>query len=270
MTERLTTLQAVKDWLSITTDASDAQLVRVIDAASQFALNYTNRDSFQAQSFTQNFKGNGKQSMLLRNWPVISVSSVGIRGTLVPASTLGQGGMPSDGYRLNDARQAPQSVELYGSYAFWYQVPCQVIYRAGFETTQTITIATPVNPATETTFAPNADGQWTVDQGVIIAGVAATLVTGVPTAGQYAVDEWGTYTFAGADAGKTAIIAYSYAPWDVAFGVTEIIGEWYRRKERIGQLSKTLGGQETITFSQQDLNDSVKGMLQPYRNVIPV
>lgn len=271
MTERLTTLQAVKDWLSIENTASDTQLVRIIEAASQFALNYMNRDSLAGSDYTQNFYGNGKQSELLRNWPVISVSSVGINGKVISPSTLGAGGKPSDGYTLADPRSAPQAVELHG---FWfeYRTSCQVVYRAGFETSQSSIIPAAAGDPLPTvvTITPTSGGQWTADLGVTIDGVAATLVTADPTTGQYVVDEWGTYTFAASDASKTAVMSYSYAPWDVAQGVTEIIGEWYRRKDRIGLLSKTLGGQETISFARQDMNDSVRGMIQPYRNVIPV
>jgi hypothetical protein len=89
-------------------------------------------------------------------------------------------------------------------------------------------------------------------------------------AGQYSVDEWGTYLFAGADTGKAAVITYDYVPFDVSFAVTELIGEWYKRKDRIGVLSKTLGGQETVTFSQKDMGESIRSVLQPYTNVVPM
>ena len=102
-----------------------------------------------------------------------------------------------------------------------------------------------------------------------INAVAATKVTGTPITGQYAVDEWGTYTFASADATKTAIISFSYTPFDVSQAANEIAAEWYKRKDRIGVLSKTLGGQETITFSQQDMTKAARAMLQPYCNVVP-
>ncbi len=268
-TERLTTLEAVKEWLGITTDGSDAQLIRVIDAASQFALNYMGRDSLKSSTYTQNFKGNGKSSMLLRNWPVTSVSSVGIAGSLVTASQLGQGGLPGQGFTISDNRAAPQSVDLYG-YSFWYNAPCQIIYTAGFETTQSGVIATPSAPETTTTVTPQNSGQWTGDQGVAIDGVAAMLVDTITSAGQYAVDAWGTYTFSGDDATRAYLISYDFVPWDVAFGATQTIGEWWKRKERIGVLSKVLGGQESITFTMQDLNDAVRSMFQPYRNVVPV
>lgn len=271
MTERLTTLAAVKAWLSIDNDGSDSSLTRLIDAASRFALNYMNRDGFAAQEYTQRFNGNGKQSQLLRNWPILSILSVGIAGTNLPASTFSDTGLPTDGFSVSDERQAPQSVDLKG-YRFWYRSYCQVVYRFGFETAETSLVPTPTGDPLPTvvTLTPSKDGQWIGDLGVTIDGIAATLVTGVPVAGEYAVDEWGAYTFAADDADKTAVISYSYAPWDVAQGVTEIIGEWYSRRDRIGVKSKQLGGQETVTFTLEDLNDSVRGMLQPYRNVIPV
>lgn len=268
MTERLTTLAIVKDWLGIDTTDSDAELIRIIDAASQFALNYLNRDSLVAQDYTQNFRGNGKDTMLLRNWPVLSVASVGINGSSIVAGTRGNAGMPSTGFFLSDERSAPQSVDLFG-YSFWYRAPCQVIYRAGYETSQTFLLTDDVSPITIT---PTAGGQWIADEGVTLDGVDAIKVSSDPGLGEYTVDEWGTYGFNIGDAGKTAVITYAYAPWDIAQGVVEIIGEWFKRKDRIGVLSKSLSGGvgESVTFLQSDMNDAVRASLQPYRNVIPV
>lgn len=270
MTERLTTLAAVKEWLGITTDGSDAALTRIIDAASQFVLGWLNRDSFQATSYTQNFRGNGKGSTLLRNWPVISVSSVGVAGVAVPEATAPVNGLPGSGWMLSDPRNAPQSLELFG-YSYTYQWPCQVVYVAGFRTTQTSVVPSVDTGSTYAVIEPTNDGCWSADLGVTLDSITATLnAAGTPAAGEYSVDEWGTYSFNSADAGKVAVISYDYTPWAVSFAVTELIGEWYRRKDRIGVLSKTLGGQETVTFSQKDMNDSIRGSLQLYNNVVPI
>lgn len=268
MTERLTTLAIVKDWLGIDTEDSDPQLVRIIDAASQFALNYMNRDGFAVQTYTDNFRGNGKCQTLLRNWPVRSVSSVGISGQLIVASTLGQGGMPSCGYTISDPRQAPQQIELWG-YNFYYRAPCQVIYTAGYEMSQTYTLETTVfdKPILIT---PAGGGQWVGDVGVTLDGVPATRVaSNNPATGEYYVDEWGTYAFSPDDNGKVAVITYSYCPPDVSLGVTEMIGEWFKRKDRIGVLSKSLSGGvgESVTFGNNEMNDAVRAYLQPYVNV---
>jgi hypothetical protein len=264
MIERLTTLSQVKDYLEISGDESDATLTRLIDAASQFVLTWISRDSFGVRTYTQNFRGNGKTSALLRNWPALSITSVGIGGSFVPASTIGNAGLPGSGYVLQDPRFGPQGLDLYG-YSFWGGAPSQVIYTAGFRTSQASVI-----PATPFQITPTADGQWVVDVKVTIAGVDAVKVAATPAVGQYSVDAWGTYTFNTADATKEAVITYDYVPFDVSFAVTELIGEWYKRKDRIGLLSKTLGGQETVTFSQKDMGDSIRCTLQPYMNVVPM
>lgn len=272
MTERLTTLAIVKEWLGIDHANSDASLIRIINAASQFTLNYLNRDSLAAQQFTQNFRGNGKDTMLLRNWPVISVSSVGVNGSLVTGSTRGVGGLPSTGWILSDARSGPQSLDLYGSF-FFYRAPCQVIYRAGYETSQTTVLElSGESPDEVVIFTPTAEGQWIRNELVTLDGVTATLVNAAPAVGEYTVSEWGLYTFNNADAGKTAVITYAYAPWDISQGVVEIIGEWFKRKDRIGVLSKSLSGGvgESVTFLNSDMNDSVRATMQFYRNVVPV
>lgn len=264
MTERLTTLEQVKDYLGITTNQNDKFLTRLVDSASQFVLGWLGRESFQVRTYTQNFRGNGKTTTLVVNWPIRAVTSVGIGGTVVPASTIGNAGLPGSGYVVSDFRNAPQSIDLYG-YGFWQGAPSQIVYSAGFRTSETAII-----PADPYKITPTTGGQWTLDVGVTIDGVDAVKVSEDPTTGQYAVDEWGTYSFASADADKTAVITYDYAPYDVSFATTELVGEWYRRKDRIGVLSKTLGGQETVTFSQKDMGDSIKTSLQPYMNVVPI
>jgi hypothetical protein len=263
MTERLTTLAAVKDYLGITDDDSNSFLDRLILSASQFVLTWIGRDTFGVTDYTMNFRGNGKSSVLLPFWPVTAVTSVGVAGSAIGASTLGNYGNPNSGYVLADPRFGPQSLDLYG-YSFWHGAPSQVIYTAGFRTSQTFTI-----PATPFQVTPTEGGQWIGDIGVTIDGTAATKVDSGPATGEYSVDVSGLYTFAAADTGKEAVISYDLVPFDVSFAVTELIGEWYKRKDRIGILSKTLGGQETVTFSQKDMGDSIRSTLQPYMNVVP-
>jgi len=274
MTERLTTLAAVKDWLGIPADSdtSDAGLLRVLNAASQFILGYLNRDSLTPKVYNEHFRGNGKESTLLRNWPVRSVSSVGVGSTNILASASTNVAMPANGYVLGDARQSAQSLDLFG-YRFYYRVPCLVVYEAGYGQIETTVVE--LQPDT----SPDVVVPWTPVNGQWVSNISVkegdTLYTQMPTAvdlttGQYYVDQWGTYTFSTFDGGKTLSVDYGFAPWDMAFAVTEIIGEWYRRKEHIGVLSKTLGGQETVTFSSQDISDVAATTLQQYRNVVPI
>ena len=58
---------------------------------------------------------------------------------------------------------------------------------------------------------PPMSGVYLEDAGVMVDGVALVRVASAPTAGQYALAVDGTYTFAAADAGKTAYISYRYS-----------------------------------------------------------
>lgn len=109
-----------------------------------------------------------------------------------------------------------------------------------------------------------------MDLGVTIDGVAAVAVDTAPAAGQYSVDEWGKYTFAEDDASKAYVIDYSYTPPAVSLAAQQIVAEWFKKKDRIGYLSKTLGGQETITFSTADMDAASRALLQPFVNVAPI
>lgn len=63
---------------------------------------------------------------------------------------------------------------------------------------------------------------------------------------------------------------YATAPLDITQACIELVGEAFRRRERIGQNSKTLGGQETVAFSTKDMSDPTRTMLNSYRAVAPV
>jgi hypothetical protein len=263
MTERLTTLSIVKDWLSIEADSSDAALTRLIEAASQFVLNYCNRDSLTAKTRTDNFIGNGRPSQLVKNWPIISVASVGLNGILVNQATLGVGGKPSQGFTIGDPLNGPQSIDLWG-YLYPYGLPCQIVYKSGYEASETGVI-----PHTHN-FSPITGGIWTADGGVTLDGVTAVKVSSNPSAGQYAVSEWGIYSFNASDEDGEITVTYSYCPHDLVQAVTQLIGEWWRRKDRIGQLSKTLGGQETVSFTNRDMTDTIRSVLQNHKDEVPV
>lgn len=62
---------------------------------------------------------------------------------------------------------------------------------------------------------------------------------------------------------------YVEAPADVMQATVELVGEAFRRRDRIGLSSKTLGGQEVIAFSLKDMNDTVKALLAPYQVLAP-
>jgi hypothetical protein len=63
---------------------------------------------------------------------------------------------------------------------------------------------------------------------------------------------------------------YAAVPPAVAQAAIELVGEAFRRRERIGQSSKSLGGQETAAFQVTDMNATNRQMLAAYRAVAPV
>ena len=62
---------------------------------------------------------------------------------------------------------------------------------------------------------------------------------------------------------------YAAPPADIAQAATELVGEAFRRRDRIGLSSKTLGGQEMITFSPKDMNDTARALLASYQVLAP-
>ena len=73
---------------------------------------------------------------------------------------------------------------------------------------------------------------------------------------------------------RPVVVAYTAGftdlPEAIEQAVIELVGEAFKRRDRIGQTSKTLGGQETVSFSAADMNAAVKTALAAYRAVAPV
>jgi hypothetical protein len=62
---------------------------------------------------------------------------------------------------------------------------------------------------------------------------------------------------------------YAATPPDIAQAAIELVGEAFRRRDRIGLSSKSLGGQEVVGFSLKDMNDAVRALLAPYQVLAP-
>jgi len=63
---------------------------------------------------------------------------------------------------------------------------------------------------------------------------------------------------------------YSTTPPDVAQACIELVALRYRERTRIGEVSRSLGGAETVAYSQKDMSDAIKTLLQQYRLVAPI
>jgi Phage gp6-like head-tail connector protein len=265
---QLTTLANVKAWSGVTTSGDDALLQRLINSASRFILSYLQRPTLFQNVFTDVYDGVGGTRQILRNWPVLSVSSVVVGMQSIPAAPL-----PFTGYGCGFVLEPwdgfppgrPQAVSLRGHDFCRGYSNVQITYKAGF-VIQAEQQVVPSSPYQVTVNAPN--GNWAVDQGVTYAnGNALTPVASNPAQGQYSVVA-GAYTFAAADSAQSVLISYSYIPADIEQACIELVCGRYSDKSHIGTISKSLGGQETVTYSQKDMADYVASSLQPYKRVI--
>lgn len=73
---------------------------------------------------------------------------------------------------------------------------------------------------------------------------------------------------------QNVIVTYTagfvVTPPEIAQACTELVAQRYKERTRIGEVSKSLGGGETVSFSQQDMSADVKTLLSQYRAVAPV
>jgi hypothetical protein len=260
----LTSLANVKAWLSppLTSTADDALLTRLISAASRFILGYLDRPVLLAQPYAETRDGLGNRTLLLRQWPVVSIASLTVDGNLVPAVAAGlsAAGWLLDGWDGWSAGQ-PQALSLIG-YAFPRgRQNVAIGYTAGYAVTGEQQTVPSAAPYTLTTLR-----SWAADLGVAYVGGGALAPTpGTPAQGQYNV-AGGVYTFSAADAGRAVALSYSYLPLEIEQACIELVALRYQERQRIGQVSKSLAG-EVVAFTQKDMQDDVAAALAPYRRV---
>lgn len=265
----LTTLNAAKAWLSLGTanTTSDVLVSQLVTRASAFVLNFLNRTHIGLQQFTERYDGYGSEFILLRHAPVKQVLALSFLGTPIPPATGdGFSAAFSNGFVLDpdDSTSGNQRVSLFGFRTPRARSSVMVRYTAGFTAEQVITIP---EDADDTVGVP---GMWLGD--VKVEGVDGSIfesVASAPDPGQYTVNA-GTYNFNVADQGKAATITYSYVPADIEQAVIELIAERFKYMDRIGYASKTLAGQETVSFSLKSLNDFTRESLIPYKLVVPI
>ena len=251
--------------------ASTSQVVPLIAQVSRQILSKIQRPRILPSTFTETRDGDGGRRMLLLNYPVLAVSSVIIDGIPIPAAAANASGVsPGSGWLLEavstDPPGRPAGLSMRG-YEFrrgWQNVTAT--YTAGYQVSGEAWTVPSSSPYQVMVTAPF--GAWGNDQGVTFTGGAAlTLVTGVPSAGQYAVSI-GVYTFAAADAGKAVSISYGYVPFDLSLAAAQWVAESIAYTGHIGQASKTLGGQETVSYKISAVPMQVDALIQPYKRVV--
>lgn len=269
----LITASDLNQWLDITSNdlATEPVLGQLITQISRAILNILDRPSILPANYTEILNGSHGHSVLLRNWPVNSISSCSINGVTIPASPpLSTNGRPQMGYVLDMPDSSPpgRMQRLYlRHYSFAPGVQnISVSYNAGYQYSETLNVSgsSPGVSATE------PYGAWRSDIGVVGPnGAAFQAVEGTPSSGQYNAAS-GVYNFYAGDFGETSnvTITYGYIPSDLANCCMEWAAERYAYRSRIGQQSKSLGGQETVSFIVKEIPDYVARVLQPYRRIV--
>ena len=266
----LTTLASVKAWLGLPAAAgpNDATLAALVTAASRTIHAALSRPGLLPQTYTETLDLQGRR-VYLRHWPVLQVNAALWRGILIPPDPNADPDA-STGWVLQPGDAAPpgrpQALDLFGSFFRPGRQSLVVSYRAGYAVqgeAQTVAAASPYQLGASAPYGP-----WASDLGVVYAATGASLapVSAAPGAGQYSV-AGGVYAFSAADAGQAVTIGYGYVPQDLVQAATELTAERFRAAERIGLRSKSLGGQETISYDASAISAPILAMLQPYRRV---
>jgi hypothetical protein len=267
----LVSLAVLKSWLDVAGTDDDVLLARLITQISRAILNHIDRPTILPSAFTEIRDGGNDVSIMLRQWPVIGVSSCIVDGFAIPPSpSLVAGASAQMGYVLDPSNVAPPGTMQRLSLRR-YHFTCglqnvMISYSAGYQISSESVVIPTTPPYSVLVQAPYGD--WASDVGVVYSnGLSLAAVIGNPAAGLYAVVN-GVYIFAQADAGSTVLLTYGYVPADLASCCMDWVAERYAYRSRIGQHSKSLGGQETMGFIVKDIPDFVASALAPYRRVV--
>ncbi len=232
-------------------------------------LKYLDRSSILPNRYTECFDGGNEKSIVLREWPVTSIESCTMNGlSLLPLH--GGNGTTATAYVLDIPDTLPpgrmQRLSLRGGVFARGVQNIEISYHAGYQITAEPAVVPLVPPYEIDVLAPH--GRFASDMGVHYAnGVSLTKTSVVPGIGQYFCSD-GLYVFSGADSGASVTVSYGYVPSDIARCCIEWAADQYQYRLRIGQATKSLGGQESVSFIVKDMPDFVRAVLQPYRRVV--
>ena len=296
MALNLTTLTNLRQYLYQTGDQTtydDTLLALYITQISGAILSYIQRPTPFKYTYTENRSGVGNQLMTLRNFPVLSVSSVTIAVTLsggygaygnnttspgstvsVPAaSAFGNTGFSFISWDGTAAGNMSQ-LTLNGYTFFRGTNNVQIVYSAGYSVTNeqyTVTSSTSSGISQYTALQPL--GNWGQDDGVFYSsGSSLTALSSgqqPSSAGQYLVTN-GVYQFNVADAGQVLNVNYSYVPTDLEQACIQWVAERYAYRSRIGQKSASIGGQETSAYDLTPMPGYVALLLNSYKKWMPL
>lgn len=275
----MTTPQRASVWMASAPTLPSPVLTQLVGSMSRMITSKLNRGPLYSRTITRIFDGVGNMQLVLPDYPVTKIVSVQNGQVSIPPSAEGYG------YRyvpwLGDLPGDPVVLDLIGGYYYGAQ-NVAVTYEAGYKVSnEAWTI--PIAPGPYTITVLQEAGIWSRDNGVTYAdGTPLLPVQAITAIGQYIPPNDtlpGLYTFGSADAGKQVLISYSFVPSDLEEATIQMIAERYAYRGRIGEIMKSLGGQETIRYyrgnpgppwnSTNSLPPEVNDLIQPYVSVLP-
>src|SRR5437016_13583458 len=99
----LITLKALKAWNNLTATTDDETLGMLISQVSRSTMSYINRNTILPRAYTEVLDGNGKGGLMLKSWPVQSITSLIIDGQAIPAAKT----FSDSGYLLGQTDPEP-------------------------------------------------------------------------------------------------------------------------------------------------------------------
>ena len=63
---------------------------------------------------------------------------------------------------------------------------------------------------------------------------------------------------------------YAAPPADLALACIELVALRYRERNHIGEVTKAIGGGQPVSYSQKDMSDWIKTLIQQYRRIAPI
>ena len=283
----LTTPGRVAVWMANAPAMPSAIISQLIGSMTGLIYGKLNRARTFSQTFVRTFDGLGTQQIVLPDYPVTGVSTVTVGNTTIPPSVLGTpGASPGYGYRFipwEGNLPGTNAVLEFNNGYFWTGVQnVRVTYQAGYLIVKepgTVPVLK-TGPYTITVLQP--EGIWCRDGGVTYAdGTSLTPVTTITMAGQYIPPtdaNPGLYTFSTLDQGQAVLISYSFIPAPLEEACIQMVAERYSYRSRVGEVSKSLGGQETVRFqrgaagppwsSKSSLPPEVMDLISDYISVV--
>lgn len=268
MAHQLTSLANVKDWLGILPNdtGADPLLMRILSSTSKFVLRYLGRPSMD-MSVIETYDSYGKSFLVLKYYPVVEVLGVSFLGKPVqPAGGDGFNTPYTYGWVLeNPEGAAAHKITMHGGLFPKGRSSVKVEYKSAY-VQRDYAAEVPADPPFTVTM-PDFVIRYI---SVVAAGVELQKVEGDPFSNQYSVDSSGALVFNASLAGLDVVVSYVYVPGDIEQATWELVAARYRYMDRIGYTSKSLGGQETVSFAPNRIDAYTASLLAPYRRVAAV